>query len=133
VPDVLAAVDLGSNSFHMVVGRYSHGQITIVDRLRETVRLAAGLDDQDRLSREATGRALACLRGEEERTAVAADPVPDPHFRIAVARSRIDMIHTVRHGQIDGGVRFRLRRLSECCGAEDHSRTRMPGPAEIVC
>ena len=61
MPDVLAAVDLGSNSFHMVVGRYSHGQITIVDRLRETVRLAAGLDDQDRLSREATGRALACL------------------------------------------------------------------------
>ena len=45
----------------MVVGRYSHGQITIVDRLRETVRLAAGLDDQDRLNREATGRALACL------------------------------------------------------------------------
>ena len=61
MPDVLAAVDLGSNSFHMVVGRYTHGQITIVDRLRETVRLAAGLDDQDRLSREATGRALACL------------------------------------------------------------------------
>ena len=61
MPDVLAAVDLGSNSFHMVVGRYSHGQITIVDRLRETVRLAAGLDDQDRLNRDATGRALACL------------------------------------------------------------------------
>jgi exopolyphosphatase / guanosine-5'-triphosphate,3'-diphosphate pyrophosphatase len=61
VPDVLAAVDLGSNSFHMVVGRYMHGQITIVDRLRETVRLAAGLDDQDRLSREAISRALACI------------------------------------------------------------------------
>jgi exopolyphosphatase/guanosine-5'-triphosphate,3'-diphosphate pyrophosphatase len=61
VPDVLAAVDLGSNSFHMVVGRYSHGQITIVDRLRETVRLAAGLDEQDRLNRDATSRALSCL------------------------------------------------------------------------
>jgi exopolyphosphatase/guanosine-5'-triphosphate,3'-diphosphate pyrophosphatase len=61
VPDVLAAVDLGSNSFHMVVARYSHGQLTIVDRLRETVRLAAGLDEQDRLVREATGRALQCI------------------------------------------------------------------------
>ncbi len=61
VPDILAAVDLGSNSFHMIVGRYVHGQITIVDRLRETVRLAAGLDEQDRLGREATSRALACL------------------------------------------------------------------------
>jgi len=61
LPDVLAAVDLGSNSFHMVVARYSHGQLVIVDRLREAVRLAAGLDDQGRLSREAIGRALQCL------------------------------------------------------------------------
>jgi exopolyphosphatase/guanosine-5'-triphosphate,3'-diphosphate pyrophosphatase len=61
VPDVLAAVDLGSNSFHMVVARYSHGQITIVDRLREMVRLAAGLDEQGRLSKEATDRALATI------------------------------------------------------------------------
>lgn len=61
LPDVLAAVDLGSNSFHMVVARYSHGQLVIVDRLREMVRLAAGLDDQDRLSRESVARALQCL------------------------------------------------------------------------
>jgi exopolyphosphatase/guanosine-5'-triphosphate,3'-diphosphate pyrophosphatase len=51
VPEVLAAVDLGSNSFHMVVARYDHGQLVIVDRLRETVRLAAGLDRLGRLSR----------------------------------------------------------------------------------
>jgi exopolyphosphatase/guanosine-5'-triphosphate,3'-diphosphate pyrophosphatase len=62
VPEVLAAVDLGSNSFHMVVARYSHGQLTILDRLREMVRLAGGLDDQGRLSREATDRALAALQ-----------------------------------------------------------------------
>ena len=61
VPDVIAAVDLGSNSFHMVVARYSHGQLIILDRLREMVRLGAGLDEQGRLTREATERALACL------------------------------------------------------------------------
>jgi exopolyphosphatase/guanosine-5'-triphosphate,3'-diphosphate pyrophosphatase len=61
VPDVLAAVDLGSNSFHMVVARYSHGQLVILDRLREMVRLAAGLDDSGRLDEEATARALRCL------------------------------------------------------------------------
>ena len=33
----------------MVVARYSHGQLIIVDRLREMVRLAAGLDEHDRL------------------------------------------------------------------------------------
>ncbi len=61
MPDVLAAVDLGSNSFHMVVARYAQGQLAIVDRLREMVRLAAGLDEHGRLNREATMRALACL------------------------------------------------------------------------
>ena len=61
VPDVIAAVDLGSNSFHMVVARHSHGQLTIMDRLREMVRLGAGLDEQGRLTREATEAALACL------------------------------------------------------------------------
>ena len=61
VPDVIAAVDLGSNSFHMVVARYSHGQLIILDRLREMVRLGAGLDEQERLTREATETALACL------------------------------------------------------------------------
>jgi exopolyphosphatase/guanosine-5'-triphosphate,3'-diphosphate pyrophosphatase len=61
VPDVIAAVDLGSNSFHMVVARYSHGQLIIMDRLREMVRLGAGLDEQGRLTRESTETALACL------------------------------------------------------------------------
>ena len=61
VPDVLAAVDLGSNSFHMVVARHSHGQLVILDRLREMVRLAAGLSDSDRLDDEACARALRCL------------------------------------------------------------------------
>jgi exopolyphosphatase / guanosine-5'-triphosphate,3'-diphosphate pyrophosphatase len=61
VPDVLAAVDLGSNSFHMVVARYSHGQLVILDRLREMVRLAAGMGESGRLDDTATGRALRCL------------------------------------------------------------------------
>jgi exopolyphosphatase / guanosine-5'-triphosphate,3'-diphosphate pyrophosphatase len=61
VPDVLAAVDLGSNSFHMVVARHSHGQLVILDRLREMVRLAAGLGESDRLDDEASARALRCL------------------------------------------------------------------------
>src|ERR1700750_2859817 len=60
-PDVLAAVDLGSNSFHMVVARYSHGQLVILDRLREMVRLAAGLGESGRLDDVATDRALRCL------------------------------------------------------------------------
>jgi exopolyphosphatase/guanosine-5'-triphosphate,3'-diphosphate pyrophosphatase len=62
VPDVLAAVDLGSNSFHMVVARYQNGQLIVVDRLREIVQLAAGLGADGRLDKDAANRALACLK-----------------------------------------------------------------------
>ena len=61
VPDVLAAVDLGSNSFHMVVARYTHGQLVILDRLREMVRLGAGIEADGRLNKDVAARALACL------------------------------------------------------------------------
>ncbi|WP_064746240.1 exopolyphosphatase [Lysobacter antibioticus] len=59
--DLLAAVDLGSNSFHMVVARYVLGQLRTVDRLRETVRLAEGLDRKGGLAPEVRQRALDCL------------------------------------------------------------------------
>ena len=57
----MAAVDLGSNSFHMIVARYTEGRLLVIDRLREMVRLAAGLGEDGRLSREASARALAAL------------------------------------------------------------------------
>jgi len=59
--DSLAAVDLGSNSFHMVIARVDHGGIQIVDRLREPVRLAAGLQEDGTLDEESQQRALKCL------------------------------------------------------------------------
>ena len=59
--DTVAAVDLGSNSFHMIVARWHEGEVIVVDRLKETVRLASGLDARNRLSAEAQQRALECL------------------------------------------------------------------------
>ena len=58
---LLAAIDLGSNSFHMVISRYQHGELLVQDRQRETVRLASGLDDENNLNAEVEQRALACL------------------------------------------------------------------------
>jgi exopolyphosphatase/guanosine-5'-triphosphate,3'-diphosphate pyrophosphatase len=58
---LLAAIDLGSNSFHMVIARYLLGQLLVVDRLRETVRMADGLDGKGGLSNDARRRALECL------------------------------------------------------------------------
>jgi len=57
----LAAVDLGSNSFHMVLGRALEGQPVITDRMKEMVQLGAGLDAERRLGEGAQQRALACL------------------------------------------------------------------------
>ena len=58
---LLAALDLGSNSFHMVVARYVLGQLRVVDRLRETVRLAEGLNSDGGLRENVQARALDCL------------------------------------------------------------------------
>ena len=63
-PETVAAVDLGSNSFHMIVARVLQGQLHVLDKLQETVRLGAGLDEKNRLSREARERALGCRSRE---------------------------------------------------------------------
>ena len=65
--DLMAAIDLGSNSYHMVVARYSQGQFRVVDRLREMVRMAEGLDGRGGLSAAARDRALDCLSRFGER------------------------------------------------------------------
>ena len=61
-PEAIAAVDLGSNSFHLKVARVVDGQLHVIDRLREMVRLGAGLREDKRLSNEAQARALDCLQ-----------------------------------------------------------------------
>jgi exopolyphosphatase/guanosine-5'-triphosphate,3'-diphosphate pyrophosphatase len=63
----LGAVDLGSNSFHMIVARAGDHGLTLLDRLREPVRLASGLGKGDLLDEETEERALACLRRFGER------------------------------------------------------------------
>jgi exopolyphosphatase/guanosine-5'-triphosphate,3'-diphosphate pyrophosphatase len=66
-PEIIAGVDLGSNSFHMVVGELRHGQLAIIDRIKETVRLAEGLSSSGDLSDAARRRALDCLSRFGER------------------------------------------------------------------
>lgn len=64
---VLAAVDLGSNSFRLQIARVEDDQLYMLDTLREPVRLAAGLTDDKRLTKEAQQRGLACLERFGER------------------------------------------------------------------
>jgi len=57
----LAAIDLGSNSFHMVVARLENNQPHTIDAIKEMVRLAAGLNHRNVLSEEKIVEALECL------------------------------------------------------------------------
>ena len=75
--DLLAAVDLGSNSFHMVVAQYLLGQLRIVDRIKETVRLAEGLGPDGGFDTAVLPRALDCLSRFGERLR----PIPPKRVR----------------------------------------------------
>ena len=61
VAKTYAAVDLGSNSFHMIVASYSNRRITIIDRIKKMIQLASGLDEDDNLTESSMLRALECL------------------------------------------------------------------------
>ena len=58
---LLAAIDLGSNSFHLAIARLDHGEVRRIDSLSEKVQLGAGFDKDKNLTPEAQARALACL------------------------------------------------------------------------
>ena len=62
IDEPYAAIDLGSNSFHMIVAHYTDGRLQVIDRIKEMVRLASGLNEQHELSEESMQLALACLQ-----------------------------------------------------------------------
>src|SRR4029079_11646386 len=65
--ETLAAVDLGSNSFHLQIGRVVEKQIYPLDAVREVVRLGAGLTTEKRIDRATQARALGTLATVAER------------------------------------------------------------------
>ncbi|MBA3022955.1 MAG: exopolyphosphatase [Sideroxydans sp.] len=64
---LLAAVDLGSNSFRLQVARVENDQLYMLDGLREAVRLASGITPEKRLDQPSQQRALECLHRFGER------------------------------------------------------------------
>tara|TARA_R110001592_G_scaffold122078_2_gene328497 strand:- start:991 stop:2496 length:1506 start_codon:yes stop_codon:yes gene_type:complete len=95
---MVAAIDLGSNSFHMILAKVDHGEIRILERLGEKVQLAAGLNEQGELSEESMQRGLDCLR----RFAQLTNGLPDGAVRIVgtnalrEARNRSQFMRQVR-------------------------------------
>lgn len=76
--EVYAALDLGSNSFHLQIGRFENNKLIVLDAYKDMVRFAAGLNDNDELTAEAQQRALASLQKMAERLR----GIPRDHIRI---------------------------------------------------
>jgi exopolyphosphatase/guanosine-5'-triphosphate,3'-diphosphate pyrophosphatase len=107
-PEVIAAVDLGSNSFHMIVGELRHGQLVIIDRIRETVRLAEGLSDEGDLSRDARDRAIDCLSRFGER------------------------LRAMRAGSVRAAGTSTIRRAREDTGFMEEAEAALGHPIDII-
>jgi len=74
-----AAIDLGSNSFHMLVVKINTtGGFEVIDRVKDMVQIAKGLSASGILSDEAQTRALDCLACFRERLR----DIPDDHVRV---------------------------------------------------
>ncbi|PNH88068.1 guanosine-5'-triphosphate,3'-diphosphate diphosphatase [Vibrio diazotrophicus] len=73
-----AAIDLGSNSFHMLIVRHVDGSVQTMAKIKRKVRLAAGLDDNNALSHEAMQRGWDCLSLFAERL----QDIPHENIRI---------------------------------------------------
>ena len=130
--DYVAAVDLGSNSFHLIVAEVVQGRLKMVDRLRETVRLAEGLGERKRLSKKVMLRAIACLQrfGQRLRGLPLASVRVVGTNTLRRARNSEDFLQQAQHALghpidiIAGAEEARLIYLGVSHDLEDDSRRR---------
>ncbi|MES9830808.1 MAG: exopolyphosphatase [Candidatus Thiodiazotropha sp. DIVDIV] len=76
--EAIAAIDLGSNSFHLIVARVNDGHLQIIDKMKEMVRLGEGLTTDKRLDPMVAERALDCLSRYSQRLR----PLPAENIRV---------------------------------------------------
>lgn len=108
-----AAVDLGSNSFHMVIATWEDGVLKVVDRIRERVLLASALDKKQHLSSAGVERAMATLARFHQRL----DELPNPRVR-AVGTNTFRVVREPKdfHAQAEEALGQRIGILA---GAEE--------------
>ncbi|EGU36833.1 guanosine pentaphosphate phosphohydrolase [Vibrio ichthyoenteri ATCC 700023] len=114
VPSPLyAAIDLGSNSFHMLVVRHIDGSVQTMAKIKRKVRLAAGLNEKNALSQEAMQRGWDCLSLFAERL----QDIPKENIRIvgtATLRTATNVdVFLTRANQILG------YKIDVICGEEE--------------
>lgn len=87
----IAVLDMGSNSFHLVVARIEHGEIRTLQTFREGVRLGEGLNESGSLSKAAQQRSLACLKQFGQRL----EGLPDENV-VAIATNALRIANNSR-------------------------------------
>lgn len=112
-PITVAAVDLGSNSFHMLVAKASETGLQLIDRLREPVRLGFGLQADKTLSPEAEQRALDCLQRFGQRL----KDIP-PHRARIVGTNTLRRLRKSRHFLAEAELRLG-HRVEVIAGVEE--------------
>ncbi|GLX78444.1 guanosine-5'-triphosphate,3'-diphosphate pyrophosphatase [Thalassotalea insulae] len=94
-----AVIDLGSNSFHMLITRQLADSVQVVDKVKRKVRLASGLDANNQLSQQAIARGLECLSFFAERL----QDIPKNNIRIVatatlrLAKNSAEFISQANH------------------------------------
>ena len=109
-----AAVDLGSNSFRLHIGKHDGESIRVLKSMREPIRLAAGLDASGNLTEAAMQAALACLKSF--RVALAAYQLDPLSVQQAITRTNV---RGTSSGPVAGGVTTGLEAGSRLRTADD--------------
>lgn len=129
----VAAVDLGSNSFHLIVAQVDQGRVLVIDKIKDMARLAAGLDTENHLSEQAIVRALDVLGRFGQRLR----HIPDTNVRVVgtntlrkarnrdefIARAQAAVGHDIEI--ISGREEARLIYLGVSHTLEDNSERRL--------
>lgn len=89
--DIYAVIDLGSNSFHMLMVKVVGGSVQVIGRVKRKVRLASGLNDSLVLSKKAMTRGWECLALFAERL----QDIPSQNIRI-VGTATLRLAHNVK-------------------------------------
>ncbi len=76
--DTFATIDLGSNSFHLLVATFKTGQLQQIDKVKQMVRLAANLDQNKHITPKGMNDAMDCLAMFAQRI----KNIPDENIKI---------------------------------------------------